>query len=34
MLEKTSTTHCPWLVVQGNDRDRACLEAMRLYFCR
>lgn len=29
MFEKTSTTHCPWLVVQGNDRDKACMEAMR-----
>ena len=29
MFEKTSTKRNPWLVVQGNDRDRACLEAMR-----
>jgi polyphosphate kinase 2 len=29
MFEKTSTRKNPWLVVQGNDRDRACLEAMR-----
>ncbi|MEX2130610.1 MAG: polyphosphate kinase 2 [Pseudohongiellaceae bacterium] len=29
MFEKTSTTDNPWLVVEGNDRDRACLEAMR-----
>jgi polyphosphate kinase 2 len=29
MFEKTSTTDCPWLVVQGNDRDKACLESMR-----
>lgn len=29
MFEKTSTTDCPWLVVQGNDRDQACLESMR-----
>ena len=29
MFAKTSTTVNPWLAVQGNDRDRACLEAMR-----
>ena len=29
MFARTSTTNSPWLVVQGNDRDRACLEAMR-----
>jgi len=29
MFEKTSTKKNPWLVVQGNDRDLACLEAMR-----
>jgi len=29
MFSKTSTTDNPWLVVQGNDRDQACLEAMR-----
>ncbi|MEX0618591.1 MAG: polyphosphate kinase 2 [Pseudohongiellaceae bacterium] len=29
MFEQTSTKANPWLVVQGNDRDRACLEAMR-----
>ena len=29
MFERTSTKRNPWLVVQGNDRDRACLESMR-----
>lgn len=29
MFEKTSTKRNPWLVVQGNDRDQACLESMR-----
>ncbi len=29
MFAKTSTTDSPWLVVNGNDRHRACLEAMR-----
>jgi polyphosphate kinase len=29
MFENTSTAENPWLVVEGNDRDRACLEAMR-----
>jgi polyphosphate kinase 2 len=29
MFERTSSRKNPWLVVQGNDRDRACLEAMR-----
>jgi len=29
MFAKTSTKRNPWLVVEGNDRDRACLEAMR-----
>jgi polyphosphate kinase 2 len=29
MFAKTSTTSNPWLVVQGNDRDKACLESMR-----
>jgi len=29
MFDRTSTHKNPWLVVQGNDRDRACLEAMR-----
>ena len=29
MFEKTSTTDNPWLVVQGNDREKACLESMR-----
>lgn len=29
MFAKTSTTSNPWLAVQGNDRDSACLESMR-----
>lgn len=29
MFAKTSTTANPWLVVQGNDRERACMESMR-----
>lgn len=29
MFTKTSTTANPWLVVQGNDREKACLESMR-----
>lgn len=29
MFAKTSTFECPWIVVQGNDRDRARMEAMR-----
>lgn len=29
MFAKTSTTDNPWLVVEGNDRDKACLESMR-----
>ncbi len=29
MFARTSTTDNPWMVVQGNNRDRACLEAMR-----
>ena len=29
MFERTSTTDNPWLVVEGNDRDKACLESMR-----
>jgi len=29
MFTKTSTTHCPWVIVQGHDRDKARLEAMR-----
>ncbi len=29
MFAKTSTTVSPWLVVNGNDRQRACLESMR-----
>jgi polyphosphate kinase len=29
MFARTSTTDNPWLVVQGNDRDKACLESMR-----
>ncbi len=29
MFERTSTTDSPWLVIEGNDRDKACLEAMR-----
>ncbi|MEQ9021571.1 MAG: polyphosphate kinase 2, partial [Pseudomonadales bacterium] len=29
MFEKTSTTASPWLVIEGNDRDKACLESMR-----
>lgn len=29
MFENTSTDYCPWVVVQGNDRDTARLEAMR-----
>ncbi len=29
MFENTSTKENPWLVVEGNDRDKACLEAMR-----
>jgi polyphosphate kinase 2 len=29
MFEHTSTSYCPWVVVQGNDRDIARLESMR-----
>jgi len=29
MFDATSTAHCPWVVVDGNDRDTARLEAMR-----
>ena len=29
MFERTSTTDNPWLVINGNDRDKACLESMR-----
>lgn len=29
MFRTTSTPECPWVVVQGNDRDRGRLEAMR-----
>ena len=29
MFERTSTTDNPWLVIEGNDRDKACLESMR-----
>ena len=29
MFVRTSTRRNPWLVVQGNDRDMACLESMR-----
>ena len=29
MFERTSTTDSPWLVIDGNDRDKACLESMR-----
>lgn len=33
MFSRTSTTDSPWLVVNGNDRNRACLEAMRYVLC-
>lgn len=29
MFAATSSEHCPWVVVEGNDRDVARLEAMR-----
>ncbi len=29
MFKLTSTTDNPWLVVEGNNRDKACLESMR-----
>lgn len=29
MFARTSTNRNPWLVVQGNDRDKACMESMR-----
>ncbi|MCY4265121.1 MAG: polyphosphate kinase 2 [Gammaproteobacteria bacterium] len=29
MFKRTSTTDNPWLVIEGNDRDKACLESMR-----
>lgn len=29
MFEKTSTAKCPWVIVEGNNRDIARLEAMR-----
>jgi hypothetical protein len=29
MFERTSTTDSPWIVIEGNDRDKACLESMR-----
>ena len=34
MFAKTSTTANPWLAIQGNNRDRACLEAMRYVLSR
>ena len=29
MFEGTSTAHCPWIVIKGNDKDTARLEAIR-----
>ena len=29
MFEKTSTSHCPWVVIKGNNKDTARLEAIR-----
>jgi len=29
MFKKTGKKHCPWVVIRGNDRDKARLEAMR-----
>ncbi|MEQ9425303.1 MAG: polyphosphate kinase 2 [Cyclobacteriaceae bacterium] len=29
MFEKTSLERCPWIVVKGNDKDKARMEAMR-----
>lgn len=29
MFDKTSTPQCPWIVIKGNDRERARIEAMR-----
>jgi len=29
MFEKTSTEYCPWVVIEGNHKDTARLEAMR-----
>jgi len=29
MFEKTSKKVSPWVIVQGNDREKACLESMR-----
>lgn len=29
MFEKTSTESCPWVVIKGNDKDTARLEAMK-----
>ena len=29
MFEKTSTTYCPWVVIRGNDKDQARIEAIR-----
>jgi polyphosphate kinase len=29
MFKKTSKKVSPWVIVQGNDRDQACLESMR-----
>lgn len=29
MFDATATPQCPWVVVQGNDRDRGRMEAMR-----
>jgi hypothetical protein len=29
MFEKTSTPYCPWVVIKGNNKDTARLEALR-----
>jgi len=29
MFEKTSTAYCPWVIIQGNNKDIARLEAIR-----
>jgi polyphosphate kinase 2 len=29
MFEKTSTPYCPWVVIRGNDKDLARIEAIR-----
>ena len=29
MFSKTSTPHCPWVIIKGNDKDIARLEAIR-----